>query len=630
MSTPTLDERAAALPAQPGVYLFKDARGRVIYVGKAKNVRARVRQYILGQDERLFVPYLVESAKDVAAVVTRTEKEALILENTLIKKHRPRYNVKLVDDSSFLHLRIDPSEAWPRFRMVRHISDTRARHFGPFASASRARATLEFLNRRFPLRTCSDRELKTRTRPCLLHQMHRCIAPCVDLCTKDAYDAVLQEAMLFLEGRNTELVERLQVRMGEAAEREDFEEAARLRDLINAIQASIERQSVVDRKLANRDVWGLFRSGHRGMVAIVPVRAGFMQEAVTLHFKDAAGEDGDLLSTFLNTWYGQGANLPGEILVPELPLDHAALAELLSERRAEVEGRKNAVVHLVAPQRGEKSQLLQIAADNAEAAFQRQTAREEQQLDALKALVEICRLPRMPRHIACFDNSNIQGTDPVASMVVFINGRPDRARYRRYHVKTVVGADDFATMAEILGRRLRRGIIEGDLPDLLVVDGGKGQLNAALAVMREVGVRSQLEPLGQGPLVPVIGLSKPRTERRRGELDALDKIVLPGVKNEIRLRERDPALRLLQHLRDESHKTAVEFHRKVRNKRNLTSALDALPGVGPARRKALLTHLGSMRAVKIATIAQLAEVPGMGPAIARRVHEALHPGEGEE
>lgn len=626
MTDGALPERVAQLPTQPGVYLFKDARGRVLYVGKAKNLRARVRQYVSGQDERLMVPFLVEQAADVDVVLVHSDKDAILLENTLIKKHRPRFNVKLVDDSSFLHLRIDRRERWPRFHLVRRIQDTKARHFGPFASASRARATLEFVGRRFPLRTCSDRELRSRSRPCLLHQMHRCVAPCVDLCTPEEYDRIVDEALLFLEGRNDELVSRLRARMEAEAEALRFEEAARLRDLIRAIEASIERQHVVDARLSNRDVWGLFRSAHRGVLAVVPIRGGKMQEAATVPLEGIGSADPELLSTLLNTWYGEGVQIPGEILLPLSPVDADALQEVLAERRAAAEERQSAAVKLVVPKRGDKRKVVELANRNAESAFRRRAAREEQQLDALKALVKVCRLPRLPRRIECFDNSNIQGTDPVASMVVFQDGQPHRASYRRYRVKTVVGADDFATMREILGRRLRRGLSEGELPDLLVVDGGHGQLNAAIAVMRELELSIQGEEAAGRRVVPVIGLSKPRTERRRGDRTATDKIVLPGVKNPLRLRDDEPALRLLQQLRDESHRTAVQYHRKVRRRRALSSVLDGLPGVGEERRKALLTHFGSARAVKSATAAQIAEVPGFGPRLSERIAASLATG----
>lgn len=604
-----LHARAESLPQEPGVYLFKDARGRVLYVGKAKNLRARVKQYVLGHDERVMVPFLVRAAHDVEITVVRTEKEALLLENSLIKKHRPRYNTQLVDDTNFLHLRLDPSEPWPRYRLTRGVNDGRARYFGPYTSAQRARATLEFLGRRFPLRTCSDEELARRKRPCLLYEMHRCLAPCVNLCTREQYEGVIQQSVLFLEGKNQELLDRLRREMFSAAEAEHFEEAARLRDLVRAIEATVERQQVVDTKQIDRDVWGLYREGERGAVALLPVREGALQEAITLPFQGVLEEDGDLLSSVLNHWYQESTPLPPEVLVPvEIP-DAAALVEVLTERR----GLPRGALQLRTPQRGDKKSLVELALSNAKYAFSQRQAETDRAALALAELQKVCHLPRPPRRIECFDNSNIQGTDPVASMVVFTDGKPDRAAWRRYKVKTVEGADDFATMREILGRRFRRALREGVFPDLLVVDGGKGQLSSALAVMEELGVTG----------VPVIGFAKPMTERRRGDEQTPDKIVLPGVKNPIVLRHNSPALLLLQALRDETHKAAVSFHRKVRTRRNLKSRLESLPGVGPAKSRALLAHFGSAAALGRATPEQIALVPGFSLALATRVAAAL-------
>ena len=622
MSRPsqTLAEKAATLPREPGVYLFRSARGKVLYVGKAKSLRARVRQYLNGADTRMFVPYLVRAAGDVECVVVRTEKEALILENTLIKKHRPRYNVKLVDDSSFLHLRIRTGGFWPRYEVRRQFDrDPGTRHFGPFASASRARATLEFVHRRFPLRTCSDRELKSRSRPCLMHQMGRCLAPCVDLCTREEYDEVVQQSLLFLEGRNTDLLKRLQASMSEAAEALRFEEAGRLRDLIRAIEATVEQQDVVDRKMAERDAWGVHVEDGRATVALLPQRMGRMDEPFTFPAQVADGGIGEMMSSLLNAWYGDGTPIPPLILVSHLPDDAIVLEEVLSERRG-------SRVHLHQPQRGDKTRLVELAVANARTTHAREAAREDGRQAAMEELLRVCRLPRLPRRIECFDNSNIQGTDPVAAMAVFVDGAPSRADYRRYRIKTVVGADDFASMAEVLRRRITRGLAEGNLPDLMVIDGGKGQVSAVRAIFRELGIADQRSPAADQSSMPVIGLvglSKPRTEHRRGDRHALDKVILPDVANPIRLQANSSALRLLQAIRDQTHDTAVQYHRKVRRKRTLTSALDELPGIGPTRRKALLLHFGSAAAVRSASAADLAEVPGFGPALAERVRAAL-------
>ncbi len=605
--------RSEALPQAPGVYLFKDLRGRVIYVGKARNIRARVRQYLLGQDERMMVDFLVAAAAEVDAMVVHTEKEALILEDTLIKRHRPRYNVKLVDDTAFLHLVIDPEGHWPRFQLVRRVeAPKKARSFGPFTSASRARGTLELLQRRFPLRTCSDRELESRDRPCLMHQMGRCVAPCVGLSTKAGYREIIEQALLFLEGRSDELQSRLTTAMEKAAEELNFEEAARLRDLLHTIASTIERQEVADTKGGNRDLWGLHREGPcgaDGLACLLPVRQGLLQEAIHFPFSEQPAEDAELFSSLLNTWYREHSDIPGEILLPiELP-EQEALSQLLSERRG-------AGVRLRHPAGG--TRLLELATQNAAAAWKRRKEASDRQEAALVELARVCRLSRPPRRIECFDNSNIQGTDPVAAMAVFLDGQPSRSHYRRYRVKTVEGADDFATMREILGRRLRRGLNEGDLPDLLVVDGGKGQLNAALAVMGELS-----KELGEGVVVPMVGIVKPKSLIRHGDREATDRVVLPGIKDPVRLPHNSGALRILQAIRDEVHATAVAYHRRVRDRRTLTSVLELLPGVGPARRKALLSHLGSAEAVSRATEAEIAAVPGIGASLAKRLHAAL-------
>jgi excinuclease ABC subunit C len=603
---PTLPDKVDALPTGPGVYLFMGEQGEVLYVGKAKDLRARVRQYIRGQDERLHVRFLAAAAADVEVVATRTEKEALLLERTLIRKHGPPYNVLLVDDTNFLHLHVDPAAPWPRYRLVRRITKSKGRFFGPFASASRARATLQFMERRFPLRTCSDRELASRTRPCLLHQMGRCMAPCVDLCAPEDYRAALDESLLFLEGRNTELMRRLRARMKAAATAKGFEEAARLRDLIGAIEASMERQDVVDGKLGNRDIWGLTRQGNQGVVAILSVRGGHLEQGVTHAFGEALEGDAELLSSLLNTFYGEAVDIPPEVLLPFPIPELELLGEILSEARG---GR----VRIAVPKRGHKARLVKMAARNASVSLTARAQEGEARMAALERIAQVCGLSAPPMRIECFDNSNIQGADPVASMVVFSRGVHDRAASRRYRVKTVVGSDDFASMREILHRRLTRGMAEQDLPDLVVVDGGQGQLSAAL------GVRDALAL----PEVKMIGLAKFKTERARGELDATDKIILPGTDAPLRLDAHDPGLRLLQAIRDKAHSTAVTYHRKVRRARTLTSVLDDLPGVGPARRRALLRHFGSVAAMKHATKDELCVVEGVGPQMAARIHKAL-------
>ena len=598
--------KAAELPTSTGVYLFKDAEGRVLYVGKAVDLRARVRQYLGGTDGRFMVPFLVSEAADIDVVLTRTEKEALLLENTLIKQHRPRFNVRLRDDSAFLRLRLDPRQEWPRFTLVRSVADDGARYFGPYPSASRARHTLAWLQRIVPLRTCTDAVLRSRRRPCLLHQMGRCLAPCVGAVDVATYAARVDEAVLLVQGRDRTLVERLLERMRAAAEVEDFEEAARLRDLAREVERALERQHVVDTRLEDRDVWGVYLEGDAGTVAVLPVREGALGEprvAFVRGHTDAA----EVLSSVLNTTYATPDDLPPELLVPVDLEDRELLEEVLTERRG---GR----VHLRRPRRGRKVQLLDLARENARVRYLQEVGEEARHARALASVAELLDLPEPPHRMECFDNSNLGGTDPVAAMAVFLDGRPARREYRRYRIKTVVGSDDYASMREVLTRRLRRLRDEDrGLPDLWVIDGGRGQVGIAVEVVRAAGVE-----------LPIVGVSKPRTERARGDRAATDKLVLPGRRESLRPPAHDPGLRLLQHLRDETHKHAVGYHRKVRRKNTLVSVLEAIPGVGPARRKALLRGLGSARGVADATVEELADVPGIGPELAERIWATLH------
>ena len=611
-SMTTLANRAAALPTSSGVYLFRDAEGAVLYVGKAKNLRARVRQYLAGQDERTMVRFLVAQAHDVEIVLTDSEKDALLLENTLIKRHTPRYNVKLRDDKNFLHLRIHPKSPWPHYTLVRRIPRDGSRTHGPYSSAQRARRTLDFVHRTFRLRTCTDAVLLARKRPCILYQMDRCVAPCVEgLTTPEAYAELVRDSMLFLEGRNTEVLKRLRNRMSEASEAEEFEEAARWRDLIQTMERTLERQRVVDPGLRDRDVWGVFRELDRGVAVVLPVRGGMMLEPAALPFEGLLEESPDLLSSLLNTWYGQGHQVPPEILVPTLPTGAEALAEVLSE----IAERK---VRLFQPQRGDKARVLELAHRNARDRYRRSTQRSDRLRRALAELGEMLALPQAPHRIECFDNSNLQGDHPVSSQVVFLDGEPAKKEYRTYKIRTVAGPDDTATMTEVLGRRFRRATEEGTFPDLLVVDGGKGQLNAALSVLEELGLSEQ----------PVIGLAKPRTEKKRGETAPVDKIIVPGRRDPILLPDHHPSLNLLRHIRDESHRFAIRFHRKLRRKSTLASVLEEIQGIGPARRKALLKHFGSARAMEDATVVDLSAVPGIGHATARQIRQALDQAQG--
>ena len=600
-----LSAQAESLPKSCGVYLFKDKDGKVIYVGKAINLRSRVRQYILGHDERIQVAPLIIESQSIDVVLTNSEKEALLLENTLIKRYMPRFNIQLKDDKNFLHLSINTKDQWPRFTLGRTIKHRQGvKTFGPWSSARTARKTLAFVEKTFPLRSCDDKTLYSRRRPCLLHQMKRCCAPCIEgNTTKPSYDALVKDAVRFMEGKREPLLKDMAERMMAYSEREEFEAAGILRDLIVTIRDSQKTQTVVDPKLSDRDAWGIYREGLQGVLLLIPVRKGMMLDPLAFQFSGAIGKDSELIATWLTQHYSKGV-IPREVLLPcDTPF---GLADLLSDKAC----RKIAVKQ---PSRGDRARLVSLATRNATNRFERTVARSQRQATAMEELRKLCEIEGDFSRIECFDNSNIQGTTPVASQVVFVDGEPSKRLYRTYKIKSVDGPDDYASMAEVLTRRLKRGLEQGELPDLIVVDGGRGQLNIALAVADEMGLSK----------LPMIGLSKPRTERRRGENDSVDKIVLPWQAELIKLPDHSPALNLLRRLRDESHRFAIQFHRKSRRKKSLQSDISTIPGVGPARRRALLRHFGSLSAVKRASLEELVKVEGVGEALAAEIIAGL-------
>ena len=610
------------LPTQPGVYLMKDRAGEVLYVGKAVNLRARVRQYFQrGEtgDGRFHVAFLVPRIQDVEVQITATEREALILENTLIKKFQPRYNVKLKDDKTWLSLRLPVSDPWPRVTLVRRWGDDGARYFGPYLDEVNARQVLKLMKRTVPLRTCTDSVFKAHSkRPCIEHQMGRCAGPCAGLIDRDGYEGLVDEAKLLLEGRNKELLKRMTTRMGEDSQALRFESAARVRDSIRLLQRLGERQDAQSPGRKDRDVFGLFREGELAAVAMVPTRDSRMQDVRAFSFRGLAESDSDLLGRLISQLYNDTVKPPPEILVP-VPIEDAELrAELLSD----VAGRKVVIRHA---QRGEGRRLVEIAQRNAVARFQAAHSKAARAEQAMGDLKKALRMPKLPRSLECYDNSNIQGTNPVGSMVTFRDGRPWKKGYRIFRIKTVVGSDDYATMREVLGRRFKRAMdgAEGwQLPDLLVVDGGRGQLSMVMAACEDLGVRvlgpdGQAMHEGEGPTLRLVSIAKPR------EGEPSDKIYEPGRANAVSLRPNSPGLHLLQRARDEAHRFAVSHHRKQRKKRTLTSELDAVEGVGAVLRSRLLRRFGSVTRIKEADLAAIAEVQGVGPARAARILEAL-------
>jgi len=610
----SLDTRIERLPRLPGVYVMKDAGGKVIYVGKAKSLRERVRSYLHATDTRPSVKFIMSRAVDLEYILTDNEKEALLLENTLIKQHAPRYNVRLKDDKSYVCIRVDVQTDFPRVTIGRRFRKDGALYFGPYASAKEVRKTVRLAHDVFPLRTCSTAVFRSRTRPCIQYEIHRCPGPCCGLISRDAYRRIVDDLVLFLRGRNDELVRRFRQQMKEAADSLDFEEAARLRDRIKAIEATLERQKVA-RAVAgdDRDVIGLHREGGTLAIVVLAYRAGQLTSTDSYFFPRTRQPIEEAVSSFLTQYYGSGRRfVPAEVLVPVA----VEASDSLEEYLAELRGKR---VTVRRPQRGEKVQLLNMAARNAEAALEQRRRREEDVANVLEKLRDRLGLASVPHRIECFDISNIGGTQAVGSMVTFADGVPDKSRYKRYRIKTVRGADDYAMMREVLIRRYQRAVAEDDLPDLVVVDGGLGQLNVARTVLEDLAIGD----------VDVIGLAKGRgravAAARRGRSRQVDEhVFVPGRKNPIQLAPHGAAMHLLERIRDEAHRFAITYHRRLRKKETVRSELDAIPGIGPRRLEMLLAHFGSVARIRSASVAEIAALPGIPRSVAERVHTALH------
>ena len=602
---PGLDAQLATLPAQPGVYLLKDRGGKVVYVGKAKNLRARVRGYLRGGDGRSQIEFLMRRVATVDTLVTANEKEALILENNLIKQYKPRYNIRLKDDKTYLSVKVTLADAWPRVLVTRRIVKDGSRYIGPFSSAWAVRKTLDTIRKVFPLRTCTDAVFRNRSRPCLEYQIKRCLGPCCLPVDRAVYGEHLQHAVQLLEGKDADVHRDLRGRMEAAAEGLRFEDAARIRDQLHAIEQTVQPQQMVTHAGGDRDVFGLYREGGSIEVHVLFVRQGKLTGTQSYSLEDWELPDEEVMAAILTQYYQGDRYVPDEILVP-VELDDARVREeYLSELR-------NRRVHVVYPQRGDKERLLAMATENARQSF---AARRDDDARVEKMLLELKRrlhLRNVPKRIECVDISNLQGTLAVGSLVVFDQGEADKASYRRFRIRTVEGADDFAMMFEVLQRRFRRGLEAKGLPDLLIVDGGKGQLNVALRVFEELGITQ----------VDAVGLAKARVERAALARDIRRKpelVFLPGRKNPVVLQPNSTALFLLQRLRDEAHRFAITYHKKLRRRDRLLSPLEGISGLGPARRRALLKRFGSVARLRAVAPEELATVPGITATLARRI-----------
>jgi excinuclease ABC subunit C len=606
---PNFSSRLSGLATAPGVYLMKDAESRIIYVGKAINLRNRVRSYF--QSQRHKDPKtreLVSHITDFDVIRTDTATEALILENELIKKHLPKYNVMLKDSKTYPYIRIT-NEEWPRVISTRLIVKDGSRYYGPYTSAQSAYRTINLLNRLFPYRKC-DKKITGHDDVCLYYHMHQCTAPCISAVDHDTYMKAIEGASLFLSGRGEEITRDLEEEMEQAAEAWNFERAAEIRDRLNAVRHVLERQKIVSSHDTNADVIAVAQSaGGDAGVQVSFLRNGKIIGSEFFQMQAAVSDTPvDIQQSFIAQFYDEAAIVPPLLIlqyaVPEA--EASILLDWLRERRA-------GKVEFLVPQRGEKRGLVSMVAKSAEENLEQSRLKflsdEMKMTAAMTDLAEALDLPRLPRRIECYDNSNIQGTSPVASMVVFQDGKPAKKEYRRFNIKTVVGANDFASMQEIVGRRFRRAA-EGNeetegkwtiLPDLVIIDGGKGQLNAAVEALNETGMS-----------VPICGLAKENEE-----------IFLPGRPDPILLPRDSQALYLVQRIRDEAHRFAITFHRAKRSKATFQSRLDDIAGVGPVKKRALIRQFGSVKAVKNATIEELTSVEGINASLAEQIKAAL-------
>lgn len=584
---------------------MKNSAGEVLYVGKAKNLRVRVKQYfVAGRDGREMIPFLIAHVTQIETIVVLSEKEALLLENTLIKRYKPRYNALLKDDKTYIALKLTTKKMWPKLEIARYRGKPKpdGQYFGPYTSAFAARRTFDLLQKLFPLRQCSDQEFVRRTRPCILYDMKRCIAPCVQKCTKDEYDHLVNQIAKFLKGQDKEVLKELYDEMHQASEKLEFEKASSLLHTIRYIESTIEKQHV-DKPLGiDMDVLAIFREAEEVILSQLLFRGGKLVGNRNFNFTNIAENDEELLESFILQHYEKQEELPHEILIPVPVHDASLIGEILSTNRP----RK---VQLIHPQRGDKMKMLEMAYKNAETTFKKEKDAQAILDKTLMEMQEKLNLTRYPEVIECFDNSNISGTEPVSVLVAFTDGKKDPKRYRKFKVRTLQTPDDYGTMYEVLTRRYKRAKEENNLPDLLIVDGGKGHLNVALRVLQELDIVS----------IDVIAVAKEEGRHDKGATQ--EQVFLPNIKDPIILRQNSPILFLLQRIRDEAHRFAITFHRKRRSKETLKSKVDEIPGIGPVKRGILLRHFGSVKKLLEATEEQLHEVKSLSEANIRAILE---------
>lgn len=597
-------------PSQPGVYIMKNRGGAVIYVGKANDLKQRVKQYFApGRDGRLMVPFLVCQVADIDTIVVRSEKEALLLENTLIKEHKPKYNALLKDDKTFIAIHVTNKQTWPKLEVVRikGRAPDDGLYFGPYTSAFAARNTVDLLQRLFPLRQCSDQEFVRRNRPCILYGLKRCVAPCVNLCTPEEYKHHVDRTIAFLKGQDKEVVRQLEAEMLKCSEALEFEQAAMYQRTIQQIEKTIQQQHVDLPQGGDADLIGLYREADEVSLCLMFVRAGKLMGSRVFPFSNTVQDNDEIVESFLLQHYDKESVPAKEILLAE-PLK---IAGVIEEVLTGIHGFK---VDIYAPQRGQKKALAELAAINAKNAFHQEKDALALKEKTLLAMQEAFRLPHYPKKIECFDNSHLGGTEQVSVMVCFTDGMKDTKGYRTYKSRLAVGGDDYASMREVLLRRYTKAKEENTLPDLVIIDGGKGHLNLALKVFEELNVIT----------VDVIGVAKEEGRHDKGITQ--EQVFLPNVKDPILLKKNSPILFFLQEVRDEAHRFAITFQKKQRSKKLVRSSLDAIEGVGPVKKKALLVHFGSVKAIKEASEDDLCKVAGINGALARQILQSLQKG----
>jgi len=603
-----IQEKLPGITSATGVYLMKDAQGTVIYVGKARNLKKRLASYFkksrgdtLKMDIKTEI--LIQKISDFETIITGSEKEALILESNLIKRFRPRYNVILKDDKRYPSLRLDIKNPYPNLKIVRKIQKDGGLYFGPFSSSAAVQKTLKIIHKTFKLRKCKTENFKNRSRPCLNFQMDACLAPCCLDVDKHTYTETVNEVIQFLKGKTPDLIQQIKQKMISAAEMQDYEQAAVLRDKMFALEQTLETQVAVTNDFKDRDVIGIARSDDASLITLLFIRNGFFLGIRDFKFSETMSTENEMTGTFIRQYYEKAPFVPKEILVPSLPEDTLLLEELLSH----IKGRR---VRILAPKRGEKVRIVQRASQNAEDSLKAHKALIANEVDLLSRLQRQLRMDRIPWRIECFDISNISGKSAVAGMVVFEKGKPNKSLYRKYKLQGRVIPDDYAYMAEVLNRRYGKGKKSEPYPDMLMVDGGKGQLNVAVAVIKPLKLEQKIQ---------IISIAK--KNEKKGETQ--DKIFKSGQTNPVNLGRRGDLLLFLERIRDEAHHFAISFHRKHRRKTFMHSSLDSIPGVGKKRKKILLTHFKSIKKIRTATLEELCALPGFNRRTAENVKRTL-------